>query len=128
LSNQDRDENRYEKGLARFREVFGRDPLPGQNEDFIRITLEHLFGEIWNRPHLSTHERELITLSALAMLRAERELKGHLGAAVNVGIPREKIVETMIHLAHYGGWPVANTGLRIAQEVFAEIDAASGAP
>lgn len=124
MSNQDR----YEKGLTRFREVFGRDPLPGQNDDFIRITLEHLFGEIWTRPHLSTHERELITLSALAMLRAERELKGHLGAAVHLGISREKIVETMIHLAHYGGWPVANAGLRIAGEVFAEIDAASDAP
>ncbi|SDY57306.1 4-carboxymuconolactone decarboxylase [Lysobacter sp. yr284] len=119
MSQQDR----YEKGLAKFREVFGRDPLPGQNEDFIRITLEHLFGDIWTRPHLSVHERELITLSALAMLRAERELKGHLGAAVQLGIERGKIVETMIHLAHYGGWPVANTGLRIAQEVFAEADA-----
>lgn len=121
-------DDRYEKGLAKFREVFGRDPLPGQNEDFIRITLEHLFGDIWTRPHLSVHERELITLSALAMLRAERELKGHLGAAVQLGIAREKIVETMIHLAHYGGWPVANTGLRIAQEVFAEADARSQAP
>jgi 4-carboxymuconolactone decarboxylase len=119
------DNDRYEKGLARFREVFGRDPLPGQNPDFIRITLEHLFGEIWTRPHLSVHERELITLSALAMMRTERELKGHMEAALQLGIPREKIVEIMIHLAHYGGWPVANNGLRIAQEVFAAIDAAS---
>ncbi len=118
-------DDRYEKGLARFREVFGRDPLPGQNSDFIRITLEHLFGEIWTRPQLSVHERELITLSALAMMRTERELKGHMGAALQLGIPREKIVEIMIHLAHYGGWPVANNGLRIAQELFAEIDSAS---
>ena len=119
------DNDRYEKGLARFREVFGRDPLPGQNADFIRITLEHLFGEIWTRPQLSVHERELITLSALAMMRTERELKGHMGAALQLGIPREKIVEMMIHLAHYGGWPVANNGLRIAQELFAELDSAS---
>ena len=119
------DNDRYEKGLARFREVFGRDPLPGQNADFIRITLEHLFGEIWTRPQLSVHERELITLSALAMMRTERELKGHMGAALQLGIPREKIVEMMIHLAHYGGWPVANNGLRIAQELFAELDGAS---
>jgi len=122
------DNDRYEKGLAKFREVFGRDPLPGQNDDFIRITLEHLFGEIWTRPHLSVHERELITLSALAMMRTERELKGHMGAALQLGIPREKILEMMIHLAHYGGWPVANNGLRIAQELFAEIDSASEKP
>jgi 4-carboxymuconolactone decarboxylase len=119
------DEERYEKGLARFREVFGRDPLPGQNLEFLRITLEHLFGEIWTRPQLSVHERELVTLSALAMVRAERELKGHLGAALQLGIPREKIIEMMIHLAYYGGWPVANNGLRIAQQVFEEIDSES---
>jgi 4-carboxymuconolactone decarboxylase len=119
------DEERYEKGLTRFREVFGRDPLPGQNLEFLRITLEHLFGEIWTRPQLSVHERELVTLSALAMVRAERELKGHLGAALQLGIPREKIIEMMIHLAYYGGWPVANNGLRIAQQVFEEIDSES---
>jgi 4-carboxymuconolactone decarboxylase len=119
--------DRYEKGLARFREVFGRDPLglPGNNADFLRITVEHLFGEIWTRPHLSVHERELITLSALAMMRTERELKGHMAAALQLGMPREKIVETMIHLAYYGGWPVANNGLQVAERVFAETNSAS---
>ncbi len=118
---------RYEEGLARFREVFGRDPvgLPGNNADFLKITVEHLFGEIWTRPHLSIHERELITLSALAMARTERELKGHMQAALQLGMPREKIIETMIHLAYYGGWPVANNGLQIAEQVFAELDSAS---
>jgi 4-carboxymuconolactone decarboxylase len=119
--------DRYETGLARFREVFGRDPigLPGNNADFLRITIEHLFGEIWTRPHLSVHERELITLSALAMMRTERELKGHMGAALQLGMSREKIVETMIHLAYYGGWPVANNGLQVAEQVFAEADRAA---
>jgi 4-carboxymuconolactone decarboxylase len=120
--------DRYEHGLARFREVFGRDPvgLSGNNADFLRITIEHLFGEIWTRPHLSVHDRELITLSALAMMRTERELKGHMAAALQLGMSREKIVETMIHLAYYGGWPVANNGLQVAERVFAEADSAAG--
>lgn len=115
---------RYEQGLERFREVFGRDPvgLPGHTADFLKITVEHLFGEIWTRPHLSVHERELITLAALAMARTERELKGHMHAAIQLGMSREKIIETMIHLAYYGGWPVANNGLQVAEQVFAEID------
>ncbi|MBC7974330.1 MAG: carboxymuconolactone decarboxylase family protein [Myxococcales bacterium] len=122
--------DRYETGLARFREVFGRDPLglPGNNADFLRITIEHLFGEIWTRPQLSLHERELITLAALAMMRTERELKGHMAAALQLGISREKIVETMIHLAYYGGWPVANNGLQVAERVFADAAAASDKP
>jgi 4-carboxymuconolactone decarboxylase len=109
----------YEKGLARFREVFGRDPLPAMNPnpEFAKITIEHLFGEIWTRPNLSLHERELVTLSALAMVRAERELKGHMQAALQLGMPIQKIAEAMIHLAYYGGWPVANNGLRILAEI-----------
>ena len=31
----------------------------------------------------------------------------------------------MIHLAYYGGWPVANNGLQIAEQVFAELDGAT---
>src|SRR5690242_19515432 len=92
--------DRYENGLARFREVFGRDPLPtmNPNPDFSKITIEHLFGEIWTRPNLSLHERELVTISALAMVRAERELRGHMQAALQLGIPIAKIAEAMIHL------------------------------
>ena len=28
----------------------------------------------------------------------------------------------MIHLAHYGGWPVGVNGLRIAKQVFDSLD------
>ena len=64
----------------------------------------------------------MITVAALTVLASE--LKVHLrGAVANVGISREKINEIMIHLAHYGGWPVGVDGLRIAKELFDEIDA-----
>ena len=49
-------------------------------------------------------------------------MKIHLRGALNVGISREMINEMMIHLAHYGGWPVGVSGWRIAEEVFEEID------
>jgi alkylhydroperoxidase/carboxymuconolactone decarboxylase family protein YurZ len=28
----------------------------------------------------------------------------------------------MIHLAHYAGWPIAVNGLRVARELFEELD------
>ncbi len=50
LSNE-----RYAKGLARFREVFGRDPVGlSGNILFGGNAVEHLSGEIWMRPHLSS--------------------------------------------------------------------------
>jgi 4-carboxymuconolactone decarboxylase len=64
----------------------------------------------------------MITVAALTVLSRSPELKVHIRGALNVGISREKIQEIMIHLAHYGGWPVGVNGLRIAQEVFDSID------
>ena len=114
---------RWEKGAAKMKELFGSEPRPGtMNEDFLQITVENLFGDIWNRPGLELRERSLITVAALTVLARERELKVHLRGALNAGISREKINEIMIHLAHYGGWPVGVNGLRIAKELFDEVD------
>jgi len=60
------------KGLAMMDEVYGPGvsdmtamvadyPYPGE-------TVRHLFGEIWNRPHLSIRDRRLLVLGATAML------------------------------------------------------------
>jgi 4-carboxymuconolactone decarboxylase len=114
---------RWEKGVAKMKQLFGAEPRPGtMHEDFLQITVENLFGDIWNRPGLELRERSLITVAALTVLARERELKVHLRGALNAGISREKINEIMIHLAHYGGWPVGVNGLRIAKELFDEID------
>ena len=114
---------RWEKGAAKMKQLFGSEPRPGtMHEDFLQITVENLFGDIWNRPGLELRERSLITVAAFTVLARERELKVHLRGALNAGISREKINEIMIHLAHYGGWPVGVNGLRIARELFDEID------
>ena len=116
--------SRLEKGAAVIQRLFGsaagRVTMP---PDFRRITVEHLFGDVWSRPGLALEERSMITLTALIVLGREAELRVHLRGARNLGIRREKIEEIMIHLAHYGGWPVAATGFRVLDEVFAAMDA-----
>ncbi len=118
------DRSRFEKGMAIVQKLFGsaaaRAKMP---EDFRRITVENLFGDIWSRPGLELQERSMITLAALIVLGREAELRLHLRGARNLGISRAKIEEIMIHLAHYGGWPVAASGLRVLDEVFAALEA-----
>ena len=114
---------RYQRGAAKMKELFGAEPQPGMmQEDFLQVSVEHLFGDIWTRPGLELKERSMITLAALTVLGREQQLKTHLRGAANIGISREKVTEIMIHLAHYGGWPVAVNGLRIVGEVFDEKD------
>jgi len=114
----------FEKGSAIVSKLFGsgggRATL---SEDFRKITVEHLFGNIWSRPGLELQERSMITLTTLFVLGREAELRVHLRGARNLGIPRAKIEEMLIHLAHYGGWPVAASGFRVLNEVFAAMDA-----
>ncbi len=113
----------YQKGAAKMKELFGVEPQPGMmQEDFQNITIEHLFGEIWTRPGLELRERSMITVTTLTVLARDRELKTHLRGALNAGISRAKINEMMIHLAHYAGWPIAVNGLRVARELFDELD------
>jgi len=118
------EQSRFEKGSAIVAKLFGsavgRATL---SEDFRKITVEHLFGNIWSRPGLELQERSMITLTTLFVLGREAELRVHLRGARNLGIPRAKIEEMLIHLAHYGGWPVAASGFRVLDEVFAAMDA-----
>ena len=114
---------RWEKGAAKLKQLFGHEPTTGEmDSDLLKITVENLFGDIWNRPGLELRERSMITVAALTVLGRWPELKIHLRGALNVGISREMINEMMIHLAHYGGWPVGISGWHVAEEVFAEID------
>jgi 4-carboxymuconolactone decarboxylase len=116
---------RFKKGAAKMQELFGGLPKPGLfQEDFFDITVENLFGDIWNRPGLELKERSMITLAALTVLGREPEMKVHVRGALNIGIPQAKLEEMMIHLAHYGGWPVGVGGFRVIREVVAEMEKA----
>tara|TARA_Y100001934_G_scaffold282116_1_gene394483 strand:+ start:2921 stop:3295 length:375 start_codon:yes stop_codon:yes gene_type:complete len=118
-------QDRLQRGKTRMKELFGESHQPPEElqGDFIDITVGHLLGDIWTRPGLELRERSMITCTALIVLGNQSELKAHLAAALNVGITRQAIEEMMIHLAHYSGWPTAVNGLRIARELFAELDA-----
>jgi 4-carboxymuconolactone decarboxylase len=54
------------------------------------------------------------------MGNAAPQLKVHLQAALNVGVSREEIVETIMQMAVYAGFPAALNGLAAAREVFAQ--------
>ncbi|MBS7589615.1 carboxymuconolactone decarboxylase family protein [Ancylobacter defluvii] len=120
------DDSRFEKGreaLARIDGEAGQkvvDALKDIAPDFARLLIEFPFGDIYTRPGLDLRSREVATIAALTALgTAAPQLKVHIAAGLNVGLSREEIVETIMQMAVYAGFPAALNGLFVAKEVFA---------
>jgi len=123
------DSDRYKRGLAKFNEIDGRageriiEAMKDIAPDLARYTIEFPFGDVYSRGILSLKEREIASVAALAALgNALPELKVHINGALNVGCTRLEIVEIMIQMAVYAGFPAALNGTFAAKEVFAERD------
>jgi 4-carboxymuconolactone decarboxylase len=77
---------------------------------------------VWSRPGLGQRDRSLITIAALCALHRPNELRLHIGRGLDNGLSREEICEVIMHMAIYGGFPVAVEGMAIAKEVFESQD------
>ncbi len=88
--------------------------------DFAQYLIEFPFGDIYSRPGLDLRSREIATVAALTALgNAAPQLKVHIGAALHVGLTQKEIVEVIMQMAVYAGFPAALNGLFAAKEVFA---------
>lgn len=82
------------------------------------LTDDVLFGDVWEREGLAKRDRSLVTISALITSGAFEQLRSHLAIGRTNGLGREELVETIIHLAFYAGWPKAMSAIEVAREVF----------
>jgi 4-carboxymuconolactone decarboxylase len=123
------DEERFAQGRELAGRLFaGAPPRPRLPSEMTRHTMTHLFGDVWQSAGLSLEERSLVTCAVLVALGRENEQRLHFRAARNLGIEREKLEAMMTHLAHYAGWPVAVSALRVLGEVWDEMDAQAAEP
>ena len=103
-------------GKERTREV--RDAWSKLSPDFAYMVTDFVAGEVWSRPNLELKTRSLITVAALAALGREKALRLNIEMALNNGATRDEIVETLIQMAVYAGFPACWDALVIADEIF----------
>ena len=98
------------------------DQLPAPEEirdDWGKLIIDTVLPEgVWSRPGLPERERSLITVAALCALHRPNELRIHIGRALDNGVTQQEVSEVIMHMAIYGGFPVAVEGMAIAKEVF----------
>jgi 4-carboxymuconolactone decarboxylase len=119
--------NRYDRGAENLVEIDGQhgldviESLRDIAPDLGRYIVEFAFGDVYNRPSLDPQQRQLVTIGALtAFGDTAPQLRVHIGAALNVGLDRSHVIEALIHIVSYAGFPRVLNAITVAREVFAQ--------
>ncbi|HYP63185.1 MAG TPA: carboxymuconolactone decarboxylase family protein [Acidocella sp.] len=129
-------EDRYEKGLKLFAEIYGEEMAAGAHArvaagdgfciEQSRWTMEFSFGSVWARTAMERKLRSAATLGMLVALRQHDEIKYHTKMGMKNGLSRTELEEIIYTAIPYAGFPAAQSAKKAMLEAFAEMDAESG--
>ena len=123
MAMSDFEKQRWDKGMEILRQMGREHTMMNQKElypDLYNLSVGYLFGEIWSRPHLSLRERELITMACNIALARPHGTHSHYRSAKHIGITHEEIMELIIQVGHYAGWPAIAHAIIQYEEVLKE--------
>lgn len=90
-----------------------------------QLTNDVVFADLWRRADLSSRDRSLVTIAALAAGGDGEQLAFHVQRGLENGLTQAQILEALTHLAFYAGWPKANAAIAVAGKVFASKESAA---
>lgn len=86
------------------------------------FAVDHVLGNLWSRPQLSRRDRSLIVVAFLAAQGAVDELQSHVRGALNHGVTRAEVLEVVLQVAGYAGFPMAMQASRVVAQAFNAVD------
>ncbi|MGO4451683.1 4-carboxymuconolactone decarboxylase [Phyllobacterium sp. TAF24] len=126
--------HRYLQGMATRRIVLGEEHVnrvettkTGFDQPFQDLITEAAWGHVWSRPGWTKRERSIVTIALLAALGQDDELTMHIRATANTGATQDDICEALLHVAIYAGVPAANHAIKLAKQVYKELEAEQAA-
>lgn len=97
------------KGLEKMNEVYGWEMPNIEGDPFFDLTVDHLFGTIWNRPGLSMRDKRIMTLTAVAALGNDALAEIQANAALhNDEMTGDELKEMAVFLTQYLGFPLGS--------------------
>jgi 4-carboxymuconolactone decarboxylase len=81
------------------------------------VAIQYGYGEIWDRPGLDGRQRVIITVAAFTALKLEGQVRKFGQSALNAGLSKTEIVETVIQTGPYSGLAPALNALAALSEV-----------
>ena len=89
--------------------------------DFARMAIEFPLGDIYAREGLDLRSRELVAISSLATLGdTGTQLRMHIRAATELGVTKAEIIEILMQIAIYAGFPTALNALSSCHDLLTD--------
>jgi 4-carboxymuconolactone decarboxylase len=104
----------YEKGIAQLESMLGeeqahriRSKFQSLSPVFAEEALSVVFGRTWTRKGIDRRIRSLCSICILAALGRTNALGINYQLAIGNGVSEEEIVEVLLQVAIYAGYPAA---------------------
>lgn len=102
-------DDRRKKGLEKMNEVYGWEMPNIEGDDYFDLTVDHLFGDIWNRPELSMRDKRIITLVAVTAVGRQDLAEIQVNAALlNEELTDAELKEMAVFVTQYLGFPLGS--------------------
>ena len=96
--------------------------------DFARMVIEFAFGDLYSRDGLDIRSRELVAIAALAASgNSAAQLRIHVETAAASGITKTEVIEVLMQIALYSGFPAALNALADCHDLLTDDDCLTGA-
>lgn len=82
--------------------------------------IETAFGDLWPRPNLTLADRARVTIAVLVVGGRPVELKAHISGGFTVGIPHTEMVELIMQLTPYVGFPAVVEAVKATAALVAD--------
>lgn len=94
------------------------DPLDEIAPDFRNYIIEFAYGDVYCRPGLDNKQRALVTISSLVTQGTEKQIEVHINRGLTAGLTTVEIVEAIMQLIPYTGFPRTQNALGVVKRVF----------
>lgn len=120
---------RFTKGLETIKQyvteeeanrMVAHDALADIAPDLRKMIVEFAYGDVYSRPGLDAKSRALVVITAVVTQGAAPQTKTHITRGLHAGLTPKEIVEALLQLVPYIGFPRVQNALTIAQQVFQE--------
>ena len=120
--------DKYEIGLRRIQDILGASALDTVKRfeeispDFSKYVVEFAYGDLYERKGISDKTREIAAVACIiGQGNTGFPLRAHIKGMLNVGWTKNEIIEVLLFLVGYVGFPSIVDSFNIVKEVFEEF-------